>query len=884
MNNQPLHRYFKIWTVALVVVPSLLIMAIYTISQFQMAKQKNLEWMGQRVSSEQQQIEYWVEERKNDVRKISQLSAFKIADDEEMKNTLAVLQQHSKDFDSLSYIDKEGFFRISTLKREIRFTAAANQPYFQAAQAGKDYMSDVVIGRNSGFPIINFASPVYDYSGYFQGVILGSVRTTTLENLLRENRLGQTGEMILLNKDGSMITEPRYANVLFDQGALDRQQSRMKLKLSADALEKVQLGTSGTSTWQDYLGNKVIGAYRFMPEQQWTLIGSMSEAEILDPIYRQLGWMAIATVILLLFILPLATYSTNRMKRPIEWLIQQSKLVADDQYSQVAEPVLGQMPNELAVLCKTFVKMSRKIETSMLLLKENEVKLEGKVCEIQEMNAALEEEIMERQAAQLALQQLNDHLEDKVSERTKQLREMNAALGDQIAQRQVAQEALSQKTEEIRQMAYYDVLTGLPNRAYLYERLGNEMASVSKGGSGAVLFIDLDDLKLVNDTFGHTSGDAVIAKSAERIIEVAGPNAFIGRIGGDEFIVILPGENRREVISQIAEQIVQLASCQQLEALGTCFHTTASVGIAVYPEDGHTVEEICKNADNAMYAAKKAGKNCWRFYEAAMQTESYDKIVLTNSLRYAIDRNELQLYYQPQVNLHTGRIVGFEALLRWNSHEHGGVSPVRFIPLAEQSGLIQSIGIWVLRQAAVFIKRLADSKTDPLHVAVNVSPYQLCADGFIENVQAVIREIGVMPQQIELEITETGLIGSLEEGARRLQTLKGLGFGLSLDDFGTGYSSLTYLQQLPVHTLKIDKAFIDMILLPGTKKAIIKSIIDMAHSLQLTVVAEGVETQEQLAYLSQYGCDRLQGYVISRPVPEEEAIKLLDRYNQTLGS
>lgn len=875
MRNLQLQQYFKIWTVLLVVVPSLLIMVIYTSGQIQIAKQKNLELISQRVNSEKQQIDYWVEERQNDVRKISQLDDFKKLDEPEIKSTLEVMQQHSKDFNSLSFIDKDGFFRISTLKPGIRFSAATDQPYYQAALAGSDYMSGVVIGRNSGLPIINFSSPVYDHDGKFQGLVLGSVHTNTIETLLRENRMGQTGEIMLVTSDGTMIAEPRYISVLQERGFVDSN-SRMKLRLSDDALRHVQLGNNGTASWVDYLGRKVIGAYRYLPEQQWTLIGSISEAEILDPIYKQLGFMAGGTLLLVLMILPLVRVTIDKIKLPIEWLIRQSRLVAAEEYQRVEhDAALTDMPSELQNLCDTFVRMSRKIENSVGLLKDNELKLESKVLEIQEINATLEEEVMERQSAQSSLQELNDKLEEKVLERTSQLQKMNTMLGDEIIRRQATQEELSQKTEEIRQMAYYDILTGLPNRAYLHERLGDEMELVRRGEQcGAVLFIDLDDLKLINDTFGHSCGDAVITMSGKRIVEVAGSSAFIGRIGGDEFIVLLPGESSREKVTKLADQIIQFA-CQDIEALGTRFHTSASVGIALYPNDGDTVEEICKNADNAMYAAKKAGKNCWRFYEATMQTEAYDKIVLINSLRHAVERNELLLHYQPQVNLSNGEIIGFEALARWHSVEHGHITPARFIPLAEQSGLIQGIGAWVLREASVFAKKLADSGYAHLHVAVNVSPYQLCSDGFIESVQAVLRELELEPRQIELEITETALIGSLEEGARRLQALKDLGLGLSLDDFGTGYSSLTYLQQLPVNTLKIDKAFIDMIILQDTKKGIIKSIVDMAHSLQMTVVAEGVETAEQLEYLGQCSCDRFQGYIISRPVPEEDAIKFL---------
>jgi len=443
-----------------------------------------------------------------------------------------------------------------------------------------------------------------------------------------------------------------------------------------------------------------------------------------------------------------------------------------------------------------------------------------------------------------------------------------------ITEHKQTEEAIRKKTEEIQRLAYTDSLTNLPNRAYLTERLEEEMEKARRGkSSGVLLFIDLDNLKMVNDAFGHTYGDALIIMAGNRIVEQAGSGAFVGRIGGDEFMAILPGQSNRS-ISPIIEGIFA-ALCQDIEVLGVRFHISASLGAAIYPNDGDTSEEIFKNADNAMYAAKKAGKNCWRFYEATMQAVAYEKMLLTNSLHHAIERGELLLHYQPQVSVNSGSVVGFEALLRWNSQEHGSISPLRFIPLAEQSGLIQSIGEWVLREACRFARRLADQGWGHIHVAVNVSPYQLRSDLFIESVRKALHDFGILPCRLQLEITETALISSLEESTRRLGQLQALGVPLALDDFGTGYSSLTYLQHLPVEILKIDKSFIDMIPVVGTRKAIIGHVVNMAHTMEMTVVAEGVETQEQFDYLALYGCDCIQGYLFSRPIPEEEAVAFL---------
>lgn len=448
------------------------------------------------------------------------------------------------------------------------------------------------------------------------------------------------------------------------------------------------------------------------------------------------------------------------------------------------------------------------------------------------------------------------------------------AIQDITEQKQV-ENALCQQTEKIRRIAYTDVITGLSNRAHLNEWLEAEMEKARCGASaGSILFIDLDDLKTVNDTLGHTYGDALIAEAGRRIEKQFTKNDFVGRIGGDEFVVILPGKIDRQCIAIIADRVND-ALCQDIEVLGESFHLSASVGISIYPDDGNTAEEILKNADNAMYSAKNSGKNCWKFYDVDMQVAAYEKMLLTKSLRRADENKEFELYYQPQLNIADGVVVGFEALLRWNDPEQGLILPTKFIHLAEQNGLINSIGNWVLQEACQFARQLVDDGWGNLCVAINVSPHQLCADHFIESVRDAVNNAGILPQQIEIEITENVLISSLKEGISKLEELQSMGICLALDDFGTGYSSLTYLQRLPVQTLKIDKAFIDMILVPGSKKAIIPMIIDMAHLMNMTVVAEGVETKEQLEYLLENHCDLAQGYLFSRPVPKKEALQFL---------
>ena len=444
-----------------------------------------------------------------------------------------------------------------------------------------------------------------------------------------------------------------------------------------------------------------------------------------------------------------------------------------------------------------------------------------------------------------------------------------------VTEHKQAEDALNRQTEQIRLIAYTDALTGLSTRTHMNEWFGNEMEKARDGTSaGYVLFIDLDDLKTVNDTLGHTYGDAIICETASRIKRLSFKEDFVGRFGGDEFLVIVPGKSDRQGIASVADKLIYELR-QEIEVLGEVFRLSASIGIAVYPEDGTTIEDLLKNVDNAMHFAKNSGKNCWKFYDVQMQQVAYEKMLLTKNLYRAIENNEFELHYQPQLHIASGRIVGFEALIRWRSQEDGLVPPDRFIPVAEQSGLIKTIGTWVLQEACRFARCLADNGWGSLYVAVNVSPHQLCADRFIDSVRAAVHEAGIAPSQIEIEITETALIASLKEAISRLEMLKSLGVRLALDDFGSGYSSLTYLQQLPVHTLKIDKSFIDRIRESDTQKSIIGTIVEMAHHMNMTVVAEGVETAEQLDYLRKSQCDFIQGYLFSRPVPKNDALRLL---------
>lgn len=434
-----------------------------------------------------------------------------------------------------------------------------------------------------------------------------------------------------------------------------------------------------------------------------------------------------------------------------------------------------------------------------------------------------------------------------------------------------------QKAQEtIRYQASHDALTGLPNRSYLNVCLKQAMdeAQIQKHMI-AVIFLDLDDFKNINDVLGHNIGDGILSEIAQRIKEMMRKQDTFSRWGGDEFVILLPNIKRKEDVLKMSKRILSAFEAP-FEYNDYKLYVTASIGIAFYPQHGKDANTVFKNADMAMYRAKEKGRNTFQVYSAQINEQSLKKLMLTNDLRHALDRNEFVLYYQPQVNIYTGRVVGMEALIRWQHPELGLVSPVSFIPLAEDMGLIVPIGEWVLYTACTQNKMWQDSGLPPLRVAVNLSAHQLQQSGFVERVMSVLEETGLEPNYLDLEITESVALQNIELTIEKLNALQERGIHISMDDFGTGYSSLSYLMKLPINTLKIDRSFVKEINTNTKKVAIADAIVSMAHSLKFKVIAEGVETQEQLQCMYKRECDEVQGYIYSKPLAKIEFEKLLE--------
>ena len=448
---------------------------------------------------------------------------------------------------------------------------------------------------------------------------------------------------------------------------------------------------------------------------------------------------------------------------------------------------------------------------------------------------------------------------------------------------------LVESERRLHRLAYFDNLTDLPNRQYFREHLQRMVSlAIRQERKLAVLFLDLDGFKRINDTLGHHLGDLVLQSTGERLRKsirasdaITRPGggrdgASLARLGGDEFTVLLSEIDRAEDAAIVAERI-RLTLAESLKVGDHELFTTTSIGIAVCPDDGVDAEELLKNADLAMYYAKRGGGNMYRYFSAKMTEAALRRLTMENHLRKAIERGELDLHYQPQLDVATGEIRGLEALLRWESSDLGRVSPADFIPLAEETGLIVPIGEWVLRQACNQAKAWRDKGMLLARMAVNVSGIQFLHKGFPALVSAVLAETGLEPQALELELTESALMQDADGAIHTLQTLKGLGVQLAIDDFGTGYSSLSRLKHFPIDRLKIDQVFVRDIEMDANNAAIAVAVIAMAGSMDMKVVAEGVETDSQLAFLKDKHCDEVQGFLLSRPLPAAEMDSYLHR-------
>lgn len=459
---------------------------------------------------------------------------------------------------------------------------------------------------------------------------------------------------------------------------------------------------------------------------------------------------------------------------------------------------------------------------------------------------------------------------DRLNEETLHI---NKSLVNEIGERKRVE-------EELEHLAYHDTLTELPNRALFLDRLEHALERrCQTGHKHAVMFIDLDRFKVINDTLGHDSGDRLLQSTATMLQACVRQGDTVARLGGDEFAILIEDLTSVRAVTVVANKI-KTALLQPFSDKGHDLFITASIGISLYPSDGEDANVLLKNADTAMYRAKDMGRNNHQFYSADMSKRSHERLTLESSLHHALERKEFLMFYQPQVDIQSDAIIGMESLIRWQHTGLGLVSPLDFIPMLEETGLIVPVGEWVLETVCAQTKLWQSGQTEFLRVAVNLSGRQFSSPNLAKQIRKILDKTGLPPECLEMEITESTLMKDDQLSLGNMAEIRDMGIQMAIDDFGTGYSSLSYLKRFPIDTIKIDRSFIRHIGSDDEDSAIVTAIISMAHSLKLKVVAEGVETQEQLSFLQDCQCDIMQGYLFSKPLPADKMSLLLESHRK----
>lgn len=561
-----------------------------------------------------------------------------------------------------------------------------------------------------------------------------------------------------------------------------------------------------------YNGIKQAYGYSIIPELNWVMLIKQDVSEIRAVTEIMLGILIFICIILLILITIAANILAKRYTEPIISLRDAMRTAADGNLN-VQSNIKSR--NELGELSKNFNKMIHIIKTNY------------------EDLSSMHEELLSNE------------------------------------------EQLRSNYDHIEFLAYHDTLTSLPNKLAFLNYMNAVLTSdISSRQKHAIFFIDLDNFKTVNDTLGHEYGDTLLVMTSQRLSSFLSDRGTLARAGGDEFLIFIENIATEEEAETIASDIIDLFS-NPLKLNDEIVHVSMSIGIAIYPYNGATSNTLIKNADIAMYKSKDTGKSKYTLFNSKMEEELNRNAIIVDILRGAIDNNEVYVQYQPQLSLQTNEVVGYEALMRIKSERLGNLLPTEFIPIAEETGLIIELSTWLIRKACNFNKHLLDQGLGPCTVSINISSVQLNQPNFVDLLSSILKETGLPPQYLEIEITESTLVSSIQDTTELLTSLQDLGVKISLDDFGTGYSSLNYLTKLPINTLKIDKSFIDNICTNVKDAYIAETIIRLAHKLNIQVVAEGVEDSNQLQLLKQQQCDIIQGFIFSAPLHPPALIDII---------
>jgi diguanylate cyclase (GGDEF)-like protein len=658
---------------------------------------------------------------------------------------------------------------------------------------------------------IVITEPVFDEAHVFLGAIGKILNLNSITEKVLKTKFDNTGYFYFVDSNGIIMGHPVAEKI---GTVLENDKIRQVVK----GLGNSDFLQAGVGTYL-YRGEEKFMGYKIIPELNWVVVATQNMTEVKEPALFTFLIIAIATILLVIISSFISLRISEAITNPIEKLMNNMKMAEEGDLTVQCNV---NSKDELGMLSNSFNVMIGKLNLSY----------------------------------------------DELSALYEQLSAAEEELRAQYEELQTSEEVQRKNAEKLEFMAYYDVLTQLPNKISFMNELDNKILSNKEGScSGVVMLIDLDNFKNINDTLGHDYGDMLIKEIANRLNSIKSEDDIIYRIGGDEYVVLRTSEDSYRDVKEFANEL-QMVIKEKYTLAGKSIYISGSIGIAGYPKDGNSAKLILKSADTAMNNAKEKGKNRYELFDNTMYDVLERKLKIEDTLRRALIEKDFYLLYQPQYDIANNSIVGFEALLRINPQKYGYISPADFIPIAEETGLIVPIGEWVLREACSRnqVWRSLGYKYDTL--SVNISSVQLQHPDFLDTVKEILNETGISPENLELEITESILMESIDYSVNMLKQLRGMGIKVALDDFGTGYSSLNYLKKLPITTLKMDKSFIDEISLSKKEEAVAKSIIDMAHTMDLCVVAEGVEQLPQLEILSTQQCDRVQGYLFSKPLPE----------------
>lgn len=743
---------------------------------------------------------------------------------------LEYLGIYHSDFPVISYINREGFEEVKIIHDESSrdLNDYGGSEFFQKVfWSPNELIIERLWSLNLNASVISISTAKH-IDDKFVGILRVEIPAGMLSEYIKKYKVGKSGFVSLIDEGGYVVA------------------SSQKEFNSENRSVPWQMISGLNSLEQDYSRGTLLGidslyAYTFYKQMGWTVLVALPYSEIrLIQKSQFLPGMLAASLIFAVGIF-ISTYLSRKLSDPINRAAFTADMIAQGDFSH---KMSVESYDELGVLGRSFNGMIDKINDT-----------------------------------QIKLQKAYVDVELQVIAKTAELLDTNRVLEAEMAARQ-------QNDEKISYLAYHDSMTGLPNRFFFEQHLNKVIAdSEINRDVSAVLFMDVDDFKRINDTLGHIVGDRLLMKVAARLRKSLGndgsaiclkSNDLFARMGADEFMVILTELSDVEEAAMTARHMIR-ALAEPFRIKKREIYINMSIGIAISPRDGTDVVTILRHADTAMYHAKRMGKNCFHYYEEFMDSLTLGKLSIESDLRKALINDELVLYYQPQLDAVTKKVVGLEALIRWNHPERGLVPPLDFIPLAEENGMIIPITDWVVENACRQKKLWAQEGLTGFTVSVNLSGHHFQQKGLLGMIKSALKNNGLSPEDILLEITETTLMANTGIAHANIHDLIAMGMQLVIDDFGTGYSSLSYLKRLAIYALKIDRSFIMDLVPDSDDAAIVKAIIVMAQSLNIKVVAEGVETEEQSSFLSSSGCDELQGLLYSKPVPANEIVKLLKK-------